>query len=560
MGIVLSKQFEQKQSEQVWFDPHGTLSEDERQKGVEQFLRPAIASLEKSRALKLAAPFYLEALIAYLRQDYEQALSQVALAGAAEPWRYDVLKLQGDIHHLRALAFEKAGKIALAEQAFAQSIHALQAAAAMGQSDTEVHLALASNWGHQTAILHLGKSLERLVEDSIQSCQHALLTDPVNRTGHLQLAWIAGWSLPNGNLSVFFPERLAACLDHTQFVLNQDKSHPEANMIRAICLIGEATQARQEGRDVESILRRAITSLDVVLSQRPQSGLASEILAGAQMLLGETLQPQGAEEAKALFLSAARAFERRSLRYSSPVVRQNVLWALAFLTGEVLTDQEATDTRTRADDFLNRCMSIDSKFSECHNNYFQVYTKLAQRELALHRDPRPLLDKAFHHLALTRQFGPKVLDAEQHAALAHFIQGQDLVERKQDPSSALTLLQEDLKSCLLLAKTDAMCLTLAARSHWLRADRAVQCNESALPWLHEALSHAELATQSPSKYPDAWQTLAETQVRLAQLLPPKERPSLLAKARRALDRALAINPKHAPSLTTIHTLKTLSPR
>jgi len=48
LGIVLSKQFEQKQSEQVWFDPYGTLSEDERQKGVEQFLRPAIASLEKS--------------------------------------------------------------------------------------------------------------------------------------------------------------------------------------------------------------------------------------------------------------------------------------------------------------------------------------------------------------------------------------------------------------------------------------------------------------------------------------------------------------------------------
>ncbi len=37
----------------------------------EQYLRPALASIEKSRAVRLEAPSYLDGLVAFYRKDYE---------------------------------------------------------------------------------------------------------------------------------------------------------------------------------------------------------------------------------------------------------------------------------------------------------------------------------------------------------------------------------------------------------------------------------------------------------------------------------------------------------
>ena len=142
------------------------------------------------------------------------------------------------------------------------------------------------------------------------------------------------------------------------------------------------------------------------------------------------------------------------------------------------------------------------------------------------------------------------LDAEQLAMLLYLVQARELVNKQQDPAPALAELHVAQKDCLALSKTDAMCLTLGAQAMWVVAQAAVQTGPATVAALEDARIKAQQATESPEKYPDAWQTLAETHVRLAQAKPLPARAPHLAQARAALDRAFAINKHHAAAQAT----------
>jgi hypothetical protein len=94
---------------------------------------------------------------------------------------------------------------------------------------------------------------------------------------------------------------------------------------------------------------------------------------------------------------------------------------------------------------------------------------------------------------------------------------------------------------------------------WVVAQAAVQTGPATVAALEDARIKAQQATESPEKYPDAWQTLAETHVRLAQAKPLPARAPHLAQARAALDRAFAINKHHAAAQATEQRLARLMP-
>jgi hypothetical protein len=77
-----------------------------------------------------------------------------------------------------------------------------------------------------------------------------------------------------------------------------------------------------------------------------------------------------------------------------------------------------------------------------------------------------------------------------------------------------------------------------------------QRNQSGQQSLQAALAKAELATQSPEPYPDAWQTLAQTHLRLARGAGPAQRGQHIAQGLEAVQKVFALNPNHALGLAT----------
>jgi hypothetical protein len=201
------------------------------------------------------------------------------------------------------------------------------------------------------------------------------------------------------------------------------------------------------------------------------------------------------------------------------------------------------------DNSFNRCITLNSRYSECYNNYAISYAQAALRAHLNGEDPRPRLARALENFAVRRKLGGPALDAEQHEALAYLIDAMDRVRRREDPGPALRELDATLGRCLALAKTDAMCRTLAANGEHVRADWLAQQKQLLQPVLQRALTKATLATQSPEIYPDAWQVLAETHLRLARARPAL-RARHLADGLVALERVFAINPGHARGRAT----------
>ncbi len=85
------------------------------------------------------------------------------------------------------------------------------------------------------------------------------------------------------------------------------------------------------------------------------------------------------------------------------------------------------------------------------------------------------------------------------------------------------------------------------RSDWLASQ-----GQPFVKTLDDALAKALLATKSPEMYPDAWQTLAESHLRLARALAqqPKLRDQHVAAGLSAAAKVFAINPNHALGLFT----------
>ncbi len=65
-----------------------------KQEIEDQYLKPALASMEKSHDVHLEAPSYLPGLIAYYRKDYAGALALAEKAHQEAPWLYEAVALQ----------------------------------------------------------------------------------------------------------------------------------------------------------------------------------------------------------------------------------------------------------------------------------------------------------------------------------------------------------------------------------------------------------------------------------------------------------------------------------
>jgi hypothetical protein len=214
-------------------------------------------------------------------------------------------------------------------------------------------------------------------------------------------------------------------------------------------------------------------------------------------------------------------------------------------------NEEFQSILDNADRHFSDCTMINNQETRCFSSYFQIYERAAYRSLLGSRNPQPSLQRALQHLALTRQLGGKLQDAEQHAALGYLVQAKDLLRNKLTPAASLALLDTALLDCLALAPEDVMCRTLAVQALWVRADwQAAQ----QLPFgqtLTAALAKARLAVGSPEVSPDAWQTLAETQLRIAQSAQAaKARMLHINDGLAAVQKLFSINPNHALGLIT----------
>jgi len=551
LGLVLGKHFEQAIYE-ARLSGGGDWARKQLKDLEPSFLLPAIASLRVSRSMRLDSPEYLDGLIAYYQRDYELALDKAQAALREAPWLYEAAKLQGDVHLERALQARDAGRDPEAEREFASAVSSYEAAAAEGRSDAEVYEGLAEAWVRQIEMaVRQGKPAEAAYEKALAASDKITITEPQSIAGPLKKAFASLMTMSLLSSSLSSTERVRQCRAAADVVLARQPEHPYARDAAASCYLSAVEVARQHGEDPEPLLRKAVSLLESTIQQYPNFLWGINDLGNAYFTLGIHLQLHGEPRAREVIEKSLQTFlAAGALDPTYLAAPANALGALAVLTPEARSIEELQSILSRADKNFARCVAINKQEANCYDNYFQSYARAANRELLAGRDPQPSLQRALENLALTRKLSNQLIDAEQHAALAHLVQARDLVSRKQDPAAALAQIRADLAACFGIAAQDVVCQTLAAQAEWVVADWQASRNQPSRASLNAALLKAQLATKSPEPYPDAWQALAGTHLRLARSASPRIGALHVAQGLAAVQRLLAINPHHAVGLAT----------
>ena len=552
LGFVLGKHYEQAMAD-ARLSGGGDWAKKQLKEIEPKYLTPAIESLQRSRSMKVDSPHYLDGLIAFYQRDYDGALKHADMALKEAPWLYEASKLAGDVHHERALQARDSGKDDDAKREFAAAVKSFEAAAAEGHSDAEVYEGLAEAWVRQIEMA-VAKELptDEAYAAAVAASDKITAAEPGSVSGALKKAFAAMLTLQVLTYGPSASERVRKCLSAAAEVLSKQPGHPYASDANCNCYFFAAEVARQHGEDPIPNLQMGRKQLEPVIAQYPYFLWGINDLGSIISVIGNQQQLHGDENAKESLKSSLRYYAKSASLDSGYISAPlNSMMAEYSLILECKSDDELSMELRKADRYFSDCISINSQEQRCFNNYFQVYARAAQRTFLGGLDAQPRIQRALQHLVLTRQLGPKLQDAEGHAAMTYLVQARDLLRKRLSPTAALTLLDTALADCFALAPEDVLCRTLAAQALWARADWQAAQHLPFAETLTAALAKARVAAESPEISPDAWQTLAETQLRIAQSTQAgKARTLHINDGLAALQKLFSINPNHALGLIT----------
>ncbi len=563
LGLVLGKHYEQAMYE-ARLSGGGDWAEKRLLELRPRYLLPAIESLQKSRALASDTPGYLEAMIAFYRRDYDGALQKAKAAVQDAPWLYEAEKLQGDIHLERALAARDSGKDDDAKREFGSSVAHYQAAAKIGQSDGEVYEGLAEAWVRQVEMAATrGQPTEEAYAAAIETSDKISATEPASTAGPLKKAYAALLTMAISGSGTSSVERVQKCMLEAQAVLAKEPENPYASDVAAGCNAFAADSAQGRGEDPEPLFRRAIALLEPAIARAPYFLWGINDLASTYLAYASYLQLHGHPETRNYF-GKAISFQKKAMSLDDNylIAKQNALYTIYRMVMIAQTQVEMDELLKQADALYGSCIDKNNQFQQCNINYLAVYIRATQRLSFAQKDIDSRLERARQTLERTRKIGGSFLDLEQNAALFHVLDAQEKLLRRQDAATALLAAEQTIKTCLGMNGQDAMCRTLAAQRLWLDATLGELVKQPTRAALLQALDKALDATKSPETYPDAWQTVAETYLRLLRSDEgkAKQRAEWLLAGKAATAKVFAVNPNHALGLATLGELELWSAR
>jgi len=560
LGFVLGKHFE-KALYEARLSGGGSWAKRQLAEVEPRYLAPAIASLSRSRTMQLDAPEYLEALISYYQGNYELALQQAEKAQRNAPWLYEATKLCGDVHLERAVQARDKGSEQEAKQEFTAAVKSYEAAARIGQSDGEIYEGLAEAWVRQLEMsLRSGHEAGTAYQSALGASDKLLAVEPLSAAGHLKKASAAMITTSILGLGIMAADHVELCLKEAMAVIGMEPENLFAPEFAAGCYAGASEVSRQRGEDPGPYLRKAIEILEPVVRRAPHFLWGLNDLGNHYSALGTYFTAHGEPSARSQFEKSLEYYSvahRLDPRYLSAI--SGAMWTLAELMAQAKTLEEVQALARQGDEKLQQCLEIHSQPVECYDNYAILYVRAAMIAQQSGKDPQPYIQTAREKFGALRHLGANVLDAEEHQVQLALVEARARLQRKEDPAAALEELKAAAARCFAISAEDARCRTGLALASLAEAAWLSQQNRPILPVLEEALRRAQQATASPEHYAEAWQTLAETHLRLARLLEqrPLAREQHIREGLAAVEKVFAINQNSGQAWATLGSLQLL---
>jgi hypothetical protein len=344
------------------------------------------------------------------------------------------------------------------------------------------------------------------------------------------------------------------CLRYLDLVRQRQPDNPYATDLYASCLRTSGELAFKQGQDPLPYFRQALSTLAPIMDQHPRFLLGLRDLGIDYRSLGTELRFRGSPEMRNMFEKSLEYLGRAMALDESDA--QSVGWMLDVFTRLIPMAEGPEDLRkllARVDDVVARCHKLLGQDSTCDGNRLQAYAEAAARLELAGEDPMPYLKEAEASIAVLQTLKGSDAGDKENEALARYVEATALLRKHQDPGPALAQLQETLQRCAALSKTDCPCMMLTAQAAWVQSEWDGQTSKHSIALLKQGLDSAVNATHDAALYyTDAWQVVAETNLRLARAEKdrPKQRDKDIDAGLVALLNAFSKNPDFATGRLT----------
>ncbi|WP_257978931.1 serine/threonine-protein kinase [Corallococcus exiguus] len=521
-----------------------------RQRAVEeQYLQPALQSLEHSRVLELESPRYLEGLIAFYRRDYDAASRAAMLAEAEAPWLYEARKLAGDVAHARAMEQLERGEYDAARSGLREARRLHERAVELGRSDARSYEALAEV-GLQEAELdrRQGQSPHLSLEKALAAAEQGIQAAPSRGAGYTRKAFILinRYRAANPGGEGLDPKRiLTDCLATASRAVELSPRDIQAHDILGVGYFFQGLQASWEGRDPEPAWDEAISRLGRALELQPQYPWGLNDLSLVHRWRGNRQRERGEDpsasyaEAERLLRLAVRYDPKYVFGYSNLAELYNAMAAQGLARG---LDPEPE---------VRKAIAAGEAALAINGNFHSALNKLGLSELlrveylvASGADARASLERASGWFERSLAINPTFGRTHFFLAMEHLFSATQAVGEDRDPGAAL---QEGQRALAAASRGDARCAdcqVLRTRLALVEADWARRSGRPGLRHLQLARAEARRAVEI-HPYNESHQVLASACLRLAQAVSPSEAPGFISEGLAQVELALTLDPKLA---------------
>jgi serine/threonine-protein kinase len=504
LGLSLAKLYQEKLR-----DAERTYGKDEIQK-----IRTELRSKYRDAALKFIRlstselPEYTSALIAFLEEDYTQALKQSEAAIKKVPWLYEGHLLQGDVFVALGNDQQAIGKTEKANKYYENAKKAYLDAAQKGQSDAEVYEGLCALHAAilRMQINHSGTISEQVVQDGADYCEKTQEADSKNINSYLIATVIyTDRSFNQRAHGIDDSDSIDKAIKYAQSALRIEPENSAAHAAIGQAISTRADAELDRGGNPIPFLNDADSHYRKALAKMPMDHRTL-------YNLGDSLTQRGRYESST-GKDATRSFEN-ALYYLERSVKENPKSAMylsqlsiAYFYKAEFENRFGLDPR----DSLEHSIKVTQKSTELNpayvNNYIMTaatYLYLADAQIDRSQNAILSLDSAINAYNKSLTLDPN--NAYSHAGLgiAFFKKGLCLEREKKDALTMTNYARDALRKSIRENDEIMETYSVLAEVELLAARDAINKHQSPEPFFNEALY---VLQNGLSKQSDSFQCL-----------------------------------------------------
>ncbi len=573
------------------------LREARRQELRRRYRDPALNWLRQSEGADVPSTEYVEALIAFYEDRFDEALGRLDTLGNRLPWFYEAPQLRGDILRTRAaqrwnqadiqgaLADLEAGRAAyLAAAAIGESVPVIYQS--LGRLEyTAMILGLYSqgevvppfNRGkdavaralkaspNEPASLLLEARLHRrhaeyqqtrgedprpALDSALAAAQKALEHGSTAREVHLERGTILFWSAHHRQKKGEDPREQFLQAEHALQSIAWAQRDYEFHVMLGLILSSWAEYETQIGASSAEHRQRAIESLQAATQLNPRNpeawiNLGRTYLHRSKLPTGTTAAERRAQQEQDL----KQAWEalQRALEINPRHIVPYLYGGRLHLQQARLhwCDSSATPLLGTALELLRKGLAINPKLPHFGNDMGKAVLAQAQQAWERGADPFPLLDEAQATFEQVIRTAPQLHFGYNNLANTHLWRASYQHARGVDPAQSARAAQSAFEQALQRAPHDPPLLADQGELFWLLARFELERGREPRPYLQRAEKALRQSLDLNARHVYAWLLLGRTHTLQArwQALQGQGRDEDFEQASRAFEKALELEPE-----------------